>query len=100
MPTVLVIGDVMTDLIVRPEGPVALGSDRRAEIRILPGGAGANQACWLAHEGVSVRFVARVGAGDRARQKLQLAGYGVDARLGADEAVPDRDTRHPSFGGR
>src|SRR4051794_9905766 len=88
MPTVLVIGDVMTDIIVRPEGLVALGADRRAEIRTLPGGAGANQACWLAHEGIATRFAARVGAGDRARQKMLLSGYGVDARLGADESFP------------
>jgi sugar/nucleoside kinase (ribokinase family) len=88
MPLVLVIGDVMTDVIVRPDGPIALGSDRRAVIRALQGGAGANQACWLAAEGVGVRFAARVGANDHARQKLALAAYGVDARLGADEVVP------------
>jgi len=88
MPTVLVIGDVMTDIIVRPEGPIAIGADRRAGIRILAGGAGANQACWLAREGVTVRFVARVGAGDHGRQKMLLAAYGVDARLAADEALP------------
>jgi sugar/nucleoside kinase (ribokinase family) len=88
MPTVLVIGDVMTDIIVRPDGPIAIGADRRAEICLLPGGAGANQACWLAHEGLSVRFVARVGASDRGRQKVLLASYGVDARLGADENQP------------
>jgi sugar/nucleoside kinase (ribokinase family) len=88
MPTVLVIGDVMTDVIVRPDGPVAFGADRRAAIRIMPGGAGANQACWVAHEGVGARFVARVGAGDRARQKMLLASYRVDARLGADETSP------------
>ena len=29
-PRILVIGDVMTDVIVRPEGPLARGSDRRA----------------------------------------------------------------------
>jgi sugar/nucleoside kinase (ribokinase family) len=88
MPTVLVIGDVMTDIVVRPEGPIAVGADRRALIRLLPGGAGANQACWLASEGVGARFVARVGHGDRARQKTLLAGYRVDARLGADEILP------------
>jgi sugar/nucleoside kinase (ribokinase family) len=88
MPLVLVIGDVMTDVIVKPDGPIAVGADRRALIWALQGGAGANQACWLAAEGVDVRFAARVGAGDRARQKLALAAYGVDARLAADEVVP------------
>ena len=88
MSTVLVVGDVMTDILVKPEGPIALGADRRATIRLLPGGAGANQACWLAHEGVNVRFVARVGQSELARQKAIFAGYGVDARLGADDALP------------
>ena len=88
MSTVLVMGDVMTDILVKPEGPIALGADRRATIRLLPGGAGANQACWLAHEGVNVRFVARVGQSELARQKAIFAGYGVDARLGADDALP------------
>src|SRR5436190_11480497 len=88
MPTVLVIGDVMTDIIVRPEGPVAVGADMRAAIRMLPGGAGANQACWLAFEAASVRFAARVGDADHARQKALLACYDVDARLSADAALP------------
>lgn len=88
MPLVLVIGDVMTDVIVKPEGPVAIGADRRATIRTLPGGAGANQACWLASEGIETRFAARVGGDDRERQQLLLGSYAVDARLGADEILP------------
>lgn len=88
MPKVLVVGDVMTDIIVRPEGPPAVGADRRATIRMLPGGAGANQACWLAAEGVEVRFAGRVGAADRPREKLHFAEYGVDAHLAADAALP------------
>jgi hypothetical protein len=45
---ILVIGDVMTDVIVRPEGPLARGSDRRAAITVQAGGSMANQAAWLA----------------------------------------------------
>jgi sugar/nucleoside kinase (ribokinase family) len=45
---ILVIGDVMTDVIVRPEGPLARGSDQRASITVQPGGSAANQAAWLA----------------------------------------------------
>ncbi len=88
MPVVLVIGDVMTDIVVRPEGPIAVGADRRALIRVLPGGSGANQACWLAMEGIGARFVARVGDEDHARQTALLARCGVDARLGADATRP------------
>jgi hypothetical protein len=32
-PRILVVGDLMTDVIVRAEGPLAKGSDRRARIR-------------------------------------------------------------------
>jgi hypothetical protein len=35
-PRILVIGDVMTDIIVRPEGPLARGSDRRASFAAVP----------------------------------------------------------------
>ena len=35
----LVIGDVMTDVIVRPEGPIARGSDRRASTTFRPDGS-------------------------------------------------------------
>jgi sugar/nucleoside kinase (ribokinase family) len=44
MPSVLVIGDVMVDTLVKPDGPLMEGADRRATIRVLPGGSGANQA--------------------------------------------------------
>ncbi|MGH6924377.1 MAG: carbohydrate kinase family protein [Propylenella sp.] len=88
MPTVLVIGDVMSDIVVKPAGPIAVGADTRATIRELPGGSGANQAAWLASEGVSVRFAARVGRADHAAQMTLFAAMGVDARLGSDEALP------------
>lgn len=88
MPTVLVIGDVMTDIVVKPEGPTAVGADTRATIRWLPGGSGANQAAWLAAEGVSVRFAARVGRADHAAQLTALQEQGVDARLAIDDDLP------------
>src|SRR4051812_2449152 len=90
MPTVLVIGDVMTDIIVRPEGPVAVAADMRAAIRMLPGGAGANQACWLAFYAASLGCAGRVGDAAPARQNAVLRGDAVDARLSADAALPPR----------
>ena len=81
---VLVIGDVMTDIIVRPEGPLAPGSDRRAAIVFEPGGSAANQAAWLAHFGVAVDFVARVGAADLAAEAARLEAAGVTPRLVGD----------------
>ncbi len=88
MPKALVVGDVMTDIVVRPEGPLAHRADTRATIRALPGGSGANQACWLDAEGVETRFAGRVGAADLERQAALLSASGVDARLAADDALP------------
>jgi sugar/nucleoside kinase (ribokinase family) len=81
---VLVIGDVMTDISVRPEGPIARGSDRRASISAQPGGSAANQAAWLASRGAGVDFVARVGAADLEREAARFRAMGVTPHLVAD----------------
>ena len=83
-PRILVIGDVMTDVIVRPEGPLARGSDRRASITVQPGGSAANQAAWLASFGVSVDFVARVGAADLESETARFKAIGVTPHLVGD----------------
>lgn len=85
---VLVVGDVMTDIIVRPEGPIVPGSDRRAEIRNRPGGSGANQAVWLGAAGADVLFAARVGAQDRAVHEAYFRGLGVVPVLAGDKDLP------------
>jgi sugar/nucleoside kinase (ribokinase family) len=82
--SILVIGDVMTDVIVRPEGPLARGSDRRASITVQPGGSAANQAAWLASFGVKVDFVARVGAGDVESETTRFKAIGVTPYLVGD----------------
>jgi sugar/nucleoside kinase (ribokinase family) len=81
---ILVIGDVMIDLLVRPEGPLAVGTDRRASIVARPGGSAANQAAWLAHFGAGVRFVGRVGAADHAEQTAVFRDSGVEPVLASD----------------
>ncbi len=87
-PRVLVVGDVMTDIIVRPEGSIVTGSDRRAEIRSRPGGSGANQAVWLGAAGADVLFAARVGAGDRQMYENYFRGLGVVPALAGDKDQP------------
>jgi sugar/nucleoside kinase (ribokinase family) len=88
-PRILLIGDVMTDVIVRPEGPLARGSDRRAAIALEPGGSAANQAAWLASFGAAVDLVARVGAADVEVEAARLAKAGVTPHLVGD---PERPT--------
>lgn len=85
---VLVVGDVMTDVIVVPEGPIVRGSDRRATVRSRPGGSGANQAVWLGAMGADVVFAARVGAGDRMGYENYFRGLGVVPVLAGDKAQP------------
>ncbi len=85
---VLVIGDVIADVIVRPRGATNRGSDTRASIRARPGGSGANQAAWLSRLGTKARFAGRVGASDVEACVAELARFGVDARLGADPELP------------
>jgi sugar/nucleoside kinase (ribokinase family) len=76
----------MTDVIVRPEGPLARGSDRRASITTHPGGSAANQAVWLASFDVSVDFVARVGAADVESETARFKAIGVTPHLAGDQA--------------
>lgn len=85
---VLVIGDVMTDVIVMPEGPLVKGSDRRATVRSRPGGSGANQAVWLSAMGAEVVFAARVGATDRSFLENYFRGLDVVPVLAADKEQP------------
>ena len=85
---ILVVGDVMTDVIVVPEGPIVKGSDRRATVRSCPGGSGANQAVWLGAMGAEVLFAARVGAADKAQLEGYFRGQGVVPVLAGDESVP------------
>ena len=85
---ILVVGDVMTDVIVVPEGPIVKGSDRRATVRSRPGGSGANQAVWLGAMGADVVFAARVGQTDRAMYENYFRGLGVVAVLAGDREQP------------
>lgn len=87
--TVLLVGDVMVDVLVKPEGALRKGSDRRAQIQLKPGGSAANQAVWLAANKVSCKLVARVGAVDLSALKNQFLTKGVDPHFIADA---DRST--------
>ncbi|MFJ4867881.1 carbohydrate kinase family protein [Streptomyces sp. NPDC088757] len=73
----LVVGDVVTDVVARHRTPLAPATDTAAEIRTLPGGAGANAACWAARSGGGeVRLLGRVGtdAADWHERALRAAG--------------------------
>ncbi|MFB7570315.1 carbohydrate kinase family protein [Streptomyces sp. NPDC056165] len=81
----LVVGDVVTDVVVRHRGPLATGTDTSAAVRMLPGGAGANVACWAAHSGCrEVRLLGRVGAESAVWHERALVASGVRPHLVVD----------------
>ncbi|MET0590862.1 MAG: PfkB family carbohydrate kinase, partial [Naasia sp.] len=80
-PRVVVLGDVIDDVVVRPEGATAPDSDTDAAIERSAGGSGANAAVWLAAEGLAVDFVGTVGFDDLSRHGTLLGGAGVTPRL-------------------
>ncbi len=84
--SVVILGDVMTDISMRVRDPLHLGSDTAANCAVTPGGSGANQAMWLARTGqVDVHFIGCVGTDlfGRAHQQT-LAAAGIAAHLASD----------------
>lgn len=85
---ILVVGDLVDDIGVRPLGAVNPASDTVSEIRMSPGGSAANVAAWLGHLGSDVRFIGRCGADAVGRHTAALQAYGVDARISGDPDLP------------
>jgi ribokinase len=86
---VIVVGDVMIDVSV-DAGALEEGGDVHGDVRLMPGGAGANAAVWAASEGARVRLYGRVGddlAGRVVREAV--VERGVESCLAVD---PDART--------
>lgn len=85
----LVVGDVVTDVVAAHSQPLAPATDTTARIRTLPGGAGANAACWAARTGAAeVRLLARVGADSARWHEQALLDAGVRPHLVIDPDEP------------
>ncbi|MFI8516373.1 carbohydrate kinase family protein [Streptomyces sp. NPDC085481] len=85
----LVAGDVVTDVVARHHKPLAAATDTPARIRTLPGGAGANVACWAARSGCAdVRLLGRVGADGADWHDRELRRAGVRPLLALDPDAP------------
>ena len=63
--SVLVVGDVVTDILASYDGALAGGSDTVARVRMNGGGSAANTSAWLASAHVPVVLAGVVG-GDEA----------------------------------
>jgi sugar/nucleoside kinase (ribokinase family) len=81
---VLVVGDLLIDVIVRPDGPRTAGSDTVARIEHRRGGQGANQAAWFAAEGTRVGLAARIGIADLEVVAWELRAVGIAPFLERD----------------
>lgn len=62
--TICCFGDLVLDVIVRLEQPLATGADATSQIALRPGGQAANVAAWVAALGGSARFAGKRGADD------------------------------------
>ncbi|HET8588004.1 MAG TPA: carbohydrate kinase family protein [Nakamurella sp.] len=88
-PRVVVVGDLGLDVLSRATDRVVPGHDTRAATTIVPGGAGANTAAWLARCGAEVTLIARIGDDHAGRTAAAgLAAAGVDCRLTVDPELP------------
>lgn len=85
---ILVVGDVVDDIDVRPLEAVNPRIETRSEIRMTPGGSAANTAAWLGLLGTEVRFFGKAGADGVARHEAALRDAGVDPVIVADPDLP------------
>jgi sugar/nucleoside kinase (ribokinase family) len=86
--TIVVVGDVIDDIIVRPRRAIRQNTDTPALIERHPGGSSANTAAWLGHIGADVHFFGQVGAADNDRHRRELERFGVKAHLVSDTDRP------------
>ena len=75
------LGDLVLDVIVRLEQPLARGADATSRTTLAAGGQAANVAAWVAALGADARWLGRTAADDAGRLAVkQLGTYGVELR--------------------
>ena len=84
---IVVAGDVVDDVIAVVDQPVRSNTDTPARIKRTLGGSAANTAVWLADQGCSVDFFARVGIRDLLRCSEDFSEVGVTPHLAGDEEL-------------
>jgi ribokinase len=62
--TILAVGDLVWDVVVKPDRVLLPGGDTTGRIALAPGGSAANVAAWVARVGGEAGFVGKVGADD------------------------------------
>lgn len=73
------IGDLVLDIAILPDGPMAPDDDTQARITVGGGGQAANFAAWVAAHGEAARLITRVGDDETGRRLVaDLEGRGVE----------------------
>ena len=85
---IVVVGDLIDDIIVRPQREIRTDTDTPALIERSPGGSAANTAAWLGSIGADVHFFGRLGVADVGRHTAELERFGVTAHLEGDPESP------------
>ena len=88
--SVCTIGDLILDVVVVPDGPLATDGDTPATIRVLAGGQAANVAAWASALGARSRLIckrgddaaSRLAAGELERHGVEILGPVVQGRGG------------------
>src|SRR6266550_3376842 len=95
------LGDLLLDVIVRLEGPIAEDTDTYGRTRVGAGGQAANVAAWVAALGGRARFIGK-RAGDPAglliakelrQQGVEVVGPKVDSGTGTVVSIATPDGR-------
>ncbi|HET7901818.1 MAG TPA: sugar kinase [Candidatus Nanopelagicales bacterium] len=85
----VVVGQWMTDVVAALPGPLREGTDTAAHVAVMGGGAAANTAAWLAHDGRPTILVARIGDDMLGRAgRAELEAGGVRCSLTVDPTRP------------
>jgi sugar/nucleoside kinase (ribokinase family) len=77
--SICTIGDLILDVIVLPEAPLAPDGDTPATVRLLAGGQAANVAAWASALGARARLICKRGTDAPSElAAAELSGYGVE----------------------
>jgi sugar/nucleoside kinase (ribokinase family) len=79
-PRVVVLGDLLVDVVVRPATPPVPGTDVPGRIELRAGGSAANTARWIARLGARAKLIAAIGR-DRSGRALAAALRDEGVRL-------------------
>jgi sugar/nucleoside kinase (ribokinase family) len=77
--SICTIGDLLLDVVVLPQTPLATDGDTPATIRLLVGGQAANVAAWASSLGARSRLICKRATDPPTElAAAQLAGFGVE----------------------